>query len=602
MRPALLLVLAAATLGVAEGQVRSDVKIIVDQPFRDVPMDIGWVPVVVEAQNADDEAHEIEIEIDGHNDRVLRRLNVAAGETGRVEVPVPVAREWGNMRLRVTSDLDGRIHDGSIDFQRKDHGWGYSGHAPSKTLCVLTQTDLPALSLPGSTLGPGGSRTRTTRRGGVIMSRSSSRFGEFHPVQIRSLPSAWICLTGIDFLAADAAALVGLSAEERAVVSKYVTTGGNCIIYEASRLGPSELAAMFPGTDTAARGEVRRVGMGAILVEDDAIDDWEEERWQAAFEGFKEPGALQARWLARQRLGFSGFGMAFHPRMRSTPEIPGLADVPVRAFAILIILFAVLVGPANYFWLKKRGKQALLVFTIPLISLGAVVLLTGFAVLDEGLDVKLVPRTMTWINQVDHRAVKYSRSGYFASLTPADGMRFDVDTAVFPTGLDRIFGRGMRRTESVADWTHGLALTGGWLPPRVPTELFLVQEGVCRQRLEISGPVAHELEVTNGLDANIDVLIVHVAEGIYYGLENLGSGKRGTAGPVSLPEARTMIEGAIDADLWKKRPPMSDSLPIPVGEYSAVVDRDVFANHGIDDPRRLPGIHLLRGRYRAGGR
>ena len=35
-------------------------------------------------------------------------------------------------------------------------------------------------------------------------------------------------------------------------------------------------------------------------------------------------------------------------------EIPGLGEVPVKAFFFLLLLFAVLVGPVNYMYFRRR--------------------------------------------------------------------------------------------------------------------------------------------------------------------------------------------------------------------------------------------------------
>ena len=55
--------------------------------------------------------------------------------------------------------------------------------------------------------------------------------------------------------------------------------------------------------------------------------------------------------------------------------IPGVDGVPARAYLSILIVFSLLIGPANYWFLWRKRQQVLLVLTAPLISAMFIVVL-----------------------------------------------------------------------------------------------------------------------------------------------------------------------------------------------------------------------------------
>ncbi|MEE8327937.1 MAG: hypothetical protein V3R32_03985, partial [Nitrosomonadaceae bacterium] len=45
--------------------------------------------------------------------------------------------------------------------------------------------------------------------------------------------------------------------------------------------------------------------------------------------------------------------------------IPGLGDVPLGLFFLILLVFAVCVGPVNYFYWRRRRRLAMLLLTVP---------------------------------------------------------------------------------------------------------------------------------------------------------------------------------------------------------------------------------------------
>ena len=123
--------------------------------------------------------------------------------------------------------------------------------------------------------------------------------------------------------------------------------------------------------------------------------------------------------------------------------IPGVDGVPARAYLSILIVFSLLIGPANYWFLWRKRQQVLLVLTAPLISALFIVLLAGYVVAGEGLGVRGRAATFTMLDQARQQAV-HARQHVAVrrrhDARPA-GCASRGTSAVFPIGPD---GTGSR--------------------------------------------------------------------------------------------------------------------------------------------------------------
>ncbi len=174
--------------------------------------------------------------------------------------------------------------------------------------------------------------------------------------------------------------------------------------------------------------------------------------------------------------------------------IPGVGLVPVTNFQILITLFVVVIGPVNYYLLRRWGKLNLTVLTVPTGALFLTAALLLYALFSDGLSVRLRARSMTRIDQTIGEATCWSRLSYYAGLAPAGGLVFSGDTAVVPLEVQPVAGieGGPRRS---VDWTRTdrsksnspleQHLSEGWLNSRTPTQMITARIRKSAARLEI---------------------------------------------------------------------------------------------------------------------
>ncbi len=128
---------------------------------------------------------------------------------------------------------------------------------------------------------------------------------------------------------------------------------------------------------------------------------------------------------------------------------PGIRGVPVYGFMVLITAFAVLIGPVNYFYLRRRRLLWLLLVTVPATALVTSVLLVGYSVAAHGFGIRSRIRSLTVLDQKSHRAVTVARLALFAGPAPVCGMQFSQETAVYP-----VFPLTVEPGASTVDWTE----------------------------------------------------------------------------------------------------------------------------------------------------
>ncbi len=237
----------------------------------------------------------------------------------------------------------------------------------------------------------------------------------------------------------------------------------------------------------------------------------------------------KARW--RERTGISARGANDHFRSFS---IPGVSDVPVTAFLLLITSFSIVIGPLNYLYCMRQRKLQLLVVTIPAIAFGTSVLLFGYSLVAYGISTKARSRSLTLIDQPSLSAVTTTRMALYSGMAPSDGLSVSPETAVYnvwpPSGTVQ---------SGEIDWTQGQQVAG-WLRSRTRTQFLTVQHHEFRSRLTIRPVDADRLSVDNGLEWNLSLLAVADESGKVFFGRNIPAGGTATLSPISSTDQRDL--------------------------------------------------------------
>jgi hypothetical protein len=459
------------------------------------------------------------------------------------------------------------------------------------------------------------------------------------------LPETWLAYSGLDLVAVPLRILSAMASEQRAALVQWVHVGGTLLVTEvgAPAARAAELSRLLEldqwtsagdgwvAANPAAVGEVNPLDEQALAIgasealssetgaplpeagmvkagDADAESGSSSDEARARFRWVRTPEAFAARDLVWGRVyAFPGDPFVGTPHdwswfLGSLPserrtwtarhgisaragssefmnfQVPSVRGIPTGAFLLLITVFTLAIGPVNYYVLSKRRQQAWLLVTIPAIAIGTSAALLGYSLIAHGLSVKSRARTFTRLDQRNNLAVSAARISLYAGLAPARGLSFPPETAVYP-----IWPEGESLDRAAMDWTERQSLRVGWLRSRHRTQFLTWTHRDERGRVNIGAATDGSLAVTNGLEWDLDAVIVCDETGATYYGENLRAGEGEQLARLTEEQAQSFVRRAQEfppsppAD----RPVYGDSLlgfsfPAPFG--TAAVSEIHFSN------------------------
>lgn len=237
--------------------------------------------------------------------------------------------------------------------------------------------------------------------------------------------------------------------------------------------------------------------------------------------------------------------------------IPGVGLTPVLQFQLLISLFVIGIGPVNYFLLRRWRRLNLLLITVPASAAVVTLLLFGYALIHDGLGVRVRARSFTQLDLRRGEAVCWSRLSYYAGMSPSKGLTFPGDVAVYPLEQDPVDYRGVKQrpvelTWQAAEAAGGLAsqhLSSDWLPARTPKQFITVRSRKTEARLAIVEiKPGQAIQVENRLGTRITAIAVSDATGTKFAGGELPNGQTATLVPAASGEALSAIHAALSAN------------------------------------------------------
>jgi hypothetical protein len=324
--------------------------------------------------------------------------------------------------------------------------------------------------------------------------------------------------------------------------------------------------------------------------------------------------------------------------------IPGVGEAPVVSFLLLVSLFAIIIGPVNYIFLGRSRRLYLLLLTVPAGALLVTLCLFTYALLTDGLGVRLRARSFTALDQRSGEAAAWSRQSYYAAIAPSGGLVFPDDSTVFPIEYEPNLNRGNSNgVRGKLTWDEGQHLTAGYLPSRTATQ-FMVQRATKTpaQLIVKEGAASQPPEVENRLDSQVRYLLLRDSRGDYWTCKSLGDAagtklaaidpaaaekelqKLGQAVAPDLPRgydpnlhhnnALSFLSpryGGWNVDSGAAQPVMAASIlernlaecllptkrPLDPGTYTAVVESSPVVPIGVPQVRQEASLHVIQGRY-----
>jgi hypothetical protein len=499
---------------------------------------------------------------------IRQSIHLKRGDHVRVTIPVPVFAVNENMRFEI------------LERGRVLQGLNYSGIQSGRSA-----DDSPVLIVadPGTGVGiasvnwPRPLRSAPSRYSfGPAVSGSGSAGPklDFLLGPTRA-PANWLGYTSLRAVLIGPGEWGEFTEAQKTAVLTYVACGGKLIFADGDlktllpeRTNSTSVSHYFLGTIQFPKTEdVTAVGLDTILSASSADDSV----WSLPVNHEPDWG-----WIADH-----GFRL----------PIPGLRGIPAHTYLAILILFSLLIGPANFIVLWRRREQVLLVLTVPLISALFIAVLAGYAIAGEGFGVRARSETFTLLDQtMKQAATRASVSLYAAGMTPSGGLRFPRDMAIFPIGAD---GQGSQETQ-LLDLTDSQQFASGVTRARSPSNFEEIAFRPARERLAFTIEGAR-VAVVNGLGATVDRLL-YKARGRTYSLEApLRPGEQAAlmAGDSASPQ-KFLSECAKRAGLSaiKLHQVVEGQKD---GSYLAVLARSPFWDPGVGSIDERGSFHLVLG-------
>lgn len=271
--------------------------------------------------------------------------------------------------------------------------------------------------------------------------------------------------------------------------------------------------------------------------------------------------------------------------------------VPVRGLFLLMLLFVIVIGPVNLFWLAKRRRKIWLLWTVPAISLLTCLMVTGFALFGEGWDALARTEALTILDETAHRATTIGWTAFYSPVTPSEGLHFTPDTELIPQ-ISENYSYQRRPAERIIDWTNDQHLSAGWVTARVPAFFKFRKSETRRERLTIRQE-AGAASLVNSLGADISRVWWADAEGKIHSATNVPAGAQAKLEATNLKAsaAASRLRTAFSEDWLEQFKAFTDKPQeaLMPNSYLAVLEASPFVEEGLKGVKTRKARNLVYG-------
>jgi len=328
-------------------------------------------------------------------------------------------------------------------------------------------------------------------------SHSVSTFG--HTFDATNMPEDWRCYIGHDLIFLTDQEWLKLSPGSRNAILKWISHGGHLRIFSESNANPKSLN--LPEGNNPSWGGIKILPLPSTGLIPNPAALVKEIKGKLS----KQKGPYR---MSHQR---SDFRNAWHPQTSF-----GKKAFNVIFFVLVLIAFAVLVGPVNLFVFAKAGERHKLFITTPIISAIASLLLLILIFFQDGFGGKgtrllLIETNPTQGSNSSHVVQEqFSRTGVLLST----GFSLKEPALISPVLIYNILSAD-QKTDLSGDWFQSRSEQGHLIETIRPS----------RERLEISG-TADAPSISSTFSYPIDLLYYRDDSGKYWRAENLSNKKK----------------------------------------------------------------------------
>ncbi|QRK09705.1 hypothetical protein JQX13_06165 [Archangium violaceum] len=539
-----------------EGDLRVSVSTAVLRPPR------GYAPleVVLHNQGSTPRVARVDVETTGRGRGEVASRQVEVGPRQRLSVwlPIPVAARGGIVRV-LTPGLSLR----AFSFYTVEPGGD------------------PVLVLGSERAFQSGTRLPRVK----THSRLSVQF-----VAPEAAPRELALYAGHSLVVV-AGDVTSLPADTWSALEAYASTGGFLVLLHPPRDVDVRLPLLAGTTSGGVHpygfGQVRLCGAAdacgsALLSDADATNKptWSETGGGTPIEGIILPAAPAPSWQRNTYMLAGG----------AQPLLPGV-QAPVGRFLFLITLFVLAVGPGGLALARRKGPVALLI-AVPSVAFVTCLSLVVWSVFVDGFSLHASRYSLIWLDRDGDRAVMVGLGSYYANLEPEG---FHVPALATLLGPDVAWEPQVVE----ADWTNGMAVTGGFLSSRTYREWGELAVLPSRARLTVRRE-GEGLRVQNALGAPLAEGYVRL-DGKVWSLPALADGAEGVLTPIPDSASRkTALRLSLFSEHVENRfinvPWAELDKPLPEGGFLARLEGPGLMPTAVLPVELHEGLHLMRGR------
>jgi hypothetical protein len=395
----------------------------------------------------------------------------------------------------------------------------------------------------------------------------------------------WLAYSGYDGIVVTSGELAAANkAGTLSALIQYVECGGSLLV-----LGAWEVPDAWKRRQQALGSLTNYyAGFGQCLVARDTnFQGWDQADWRHLFDSLTSSRApLQIRSITEANRVF---------------PVAEDVSIPVRGLFLIVLIFAVVIGPINLHVLSRARRRIWMLWTVPILSLLTCVLVIGYTFLGEGWDSRVRSEGLTILDESSGRATTVGWTAFYTPTVPRDGLHFSSDTDLLPQlALDYRYYSGRGRSFRSVDWTREQHLATGWLTARIPAHFQVRRSEARREHVTIRKSENGSLSVQNELGADIHNFYVAGKQGKIYSASNIAAGKEATltaTGLVCQDGKEAALREAYRKD-WLQQMQLLREHPeayLLPGCYVAILESSPFIEEGMRSATNRRGRAVVFG-------
>ena len=339
---------------------------------------------------------------------------------------------------------------------------------------------------------------------------------------------------------------------------EYVECGGALLVLGGNNL-PDNWASGVEISDKSVSMSANRVGFGEFFISAEMdTTSLNQTQWRQIVHSWVKTATP---WQAQLSVA------------EANSRFPVVDDfgVPVRGLFLLMLVFAIVIGPVNLIVLSRKRRRIWMLWTVPVISLTTCFAVFLYATFAEGWNRYIRTEGLTILDQRVNRATSIGVTAFYSALTPGDGLHFGYETELTS---QTFAATPIPRT---VDWTHDQHLGRGWIAARVPAHFKVRKTEVRRERITVRRGEDARLSIVNGLGTDIDQFWLADTDGTIYFGGSISAGSEVELEPRQEMQLRSLggTDEIFDLNLWDP----AINAELDKGNISATL-KDEMIMHG----------------------